>query len=83
MLHCGMLECQSLAFVGGCTIFGHFALATCPSIGVHRAGRTPFHAWKPECLNSSYLFKHFCFPWMMNLWTQLQWQARLPKFSLL
>ena len=26
---------QCLAFVGGYTIFGHFVLATGPSIGVH------------------------------------------------
>ena len=30
-----MLISQSLAFVGGYTISGHFVLATCPSIGVH------------------------------------------------
>ena len=22
------------------------------------------HAWKPECLDSLHLFKHFCFYWM-------------------
>ena len=54
------------------------------ALGCIRAGRTFIHAWKPECLNSSYLFKHFCFLWMMNTpWTQLLLQTRLPMCSLL
>ena len=34
--------CPALA--GCCTICGHFGLATCLCIGVHRAGQTPIHA---------------------------------------
>ena len=51
---------QCLAFVGGYTIFGHFVLATGPSIGVHPSW-SDNSCLEAGVLNSSYLFKHFCF----------------------
>ena len=42
----GMMISQCLAFVGGYTIFGHFVLATSPSIGVH-----------PSCSSTSASFR--------------------------
>ena len=52
-----MLKC----FTGHCTGVVELGVATCLCIGMHCAGLTLFHSWKPECLDSSYLFKHFCF----------------------
>ena len=52
-----MLKC----FTGRCTGVVELGVATCLCIGMHCAGLTLFHSWKPECLDSSYLFKHFCF----------------------
>ena len=81
----GVLLRQGLAFVGWLHyLWSLYFWPPVLALGCIRAGRTLIHAWKPECLNSSYLFKHFCFLWMMNTpWTQLLLQTRLPMCSLL